>query len=200
MKRRSLALIRILAMIMLLSLAVPVTASAATLRKTDNIWYYYNDDGEQDDTYTGLVKYKKSWFYVKDGVVDFTATTLVKYGKKWYYVSEGKVDFKYTGTFDYKGVEYTIENGIKTGKVSQQTKTTTVTRTKSAGGSGVMNSDAPDAKDFVINISTRKYHHPDCKSVGDILPKNRDDVHATVSDIEAEGYVRCKNCNSKYSY
>ena len=114
----------------------------------------------------------------------------------------------------YKGADYIIEDGVKIGKTTSgnknvdtdsinetRTVTKTVTRTVSPGGSGVMNSDSADAKDFVINISTHKYHHPNCKSVGDILSKNRDDVHATVEDIESVGYKRCKNCSSgKYGY
>lgn len=51
------------------------------------------------------------------------------------------------------------------------------------------------AQDYVLNHNTKKFHYPGCRSVGQIKPKNREDVHSTREDIISRGYVPCKNCN-----
>lgn len=55
---------------------------------------------------------------------------------------------------------------------------------------------APAAEaSYVCNTNTHKFHHPDCKSVADMKPKNRKDVVASRDALIAEGYQPCKRCN-----
>ena len=48
---------------------------------------------------------------------------------------------------------------------------------------------------YVLNTNTHKFHYPDCASVDDIKPKNRQDVAWDRADVIAAGYVPCKRCN-----
>ena len=49
-----------------------------------------------------------------------------------------------------------------------------------------------EARDYVLNTSSMKFHYPSCKR----LPtKNRSDVTATREQLIAEGYTPCQICN-----
>ena len=48
---------------------------------------------------------------------------------------------------------------------------------------------------YVLNTNTGKFHYPDCASVDEIKPKNRQDVSWDRADVIAAGYVPCKRCN-----
>ena len=50
-------------------------------------------------------------------------------------------------------------------------------------------------REYVLNISTKKYHLPTCSSVKDIKDSNRSDFKGTKSEIESMGYAPCKRCN-----
>lgn len=54
---------------------------------------------------------------------------------------------------------------------------------------------AEQARDFVLNKNTRKFHEIDCHSAAMIKEKNRWDVHDTWDNIINMGYVPCKNCH-----
>ena len=56
-------------------------------------------------------------------------------------------------------------------------------------------SEETQARDYVLNTNTGKFHYPDCRSVGDMAEKNRQDVHDTREHILDMGYVPCKICN-----
>lgn len=47
---------------------------------------------------------------------------------------------------------------------------------------------------YVLNKNTKKFHHPDCSSVQDMSPKNREDSTASRDDIIAMGYSPCGRC------
>ena len=53
------------------------------------------------------------------------------------------------------------------------------------------------AFDYVLNTNTKKIHRPTCASVGDILPKNRQDVTGTLEEFVAQGYDPCKRCKPR---
>ena len=55
--------------------------------------------------------------------------------------------------------------------------------------------DDPNARDYVLNKNTMKFHKPSCSSVGDIKPENRWDFHGTREEVLDMGYVPCKRCN-----
>lgn len=47
---------------------------------------------------------------------------------------------------------------------------------------------------YVLNKNTKKFHHPDCSSVQDMSPKNREDSTASRDDIIDMGYSPCGRC------
>lgn len=48
---------------------------------------------------------------------------------------------------------------------------------------------------YVLNTNSKKFHRPDCSSVGQMSAKNREDVEDTREDLIANGYDPCKRCN-----
>ena len=52
----------------------------------------------------------------------------------------------------------------------------------------------PAVQTYVCNTNTMKFHRPDCRSVGEILPKNRFDTTESREAIIAKGFVPCKIC------
>lgn len=61
-------------------------------------WWYINEDGIVDFSYTGLAPNTYGWWYVENGAVSFAANGLVydsKYG--WWYVERSAINFGYTG-------------------------------------------------------------------------------------------------------
>ena len=48
--------------------------------------------------------------------------------------------------------------------------------------------------DYVLNTNSHKFHYPDCESVADMNPKNRQDFTGTREEVIAMGYVPCKRC------
>ena len=49
--------------------------------------------------------------------------------------------------------------------------------------------------EYVLNTNSRKFHLPSCSSVGQMSPKNREDVEGTRENLIANGYDPCKRCN-----
>lgn len=47
---------------------------------------------------------------------------------------------------------------------------------------------------FVVNVNTKKIHYPDCSSVKDIKPENRDDFYGTLEEAKSMGYEPCGRC------
>ena len=66
------------------------------------------------------------------------------------------------------------------------TATTQVAPPPSSGG---------DARAYVLNTNSNKFHYPSCSSASDISPENRQDVTLTRLEIIDMGYVACKRCD-----
>ena len=49
--------------------------------------------------------------------------------------------------------------------------------------------------EYVLNTNSKKFHLPSCSSVGQMSPKNREDVEDTRENLIAKGYDPCKRCN-----
>lgn len=49
--------------------------------------------------------------------------------------------------------------------------------------------------EYVLNTNSKKFHIPSCSSVGQMSPKNREDVENTRENLIAKGYDPCKRCN-----
>lgn len=49
--------------------------------------------------------------------------------------------------------------------------------------------------DYILNMNTKKFHYPDCSSVGQMAEKNKWAYTGSRDDVIAMGYVPCKRCN-----
>lgn len=69
-------------------------------------------------------------------------------------------------------------------------------RTAGADASAVADSGSvdPDARDYVVNTRSKKFHSPDCPSVTSIKEINRQDVHMSASRLEEAGYTPHGEC------
>ena len=47
---------------------------------------------------------------------------------------------------------------------------------------------------YIINKNSKKFHLPDCQSVGDIKPQNKKESTQTREELEKAGYSPCKAC------
>ncbi len=87
--------------------------------KKDGDDVVYEEDGETDYTFTGLVNNAGEYWYFVDGVADFTYTGFVEFeGEKWY-VEDGKVPLDKcsvikdkTGAVGESGTWYYVVNGV----------------------------------------------------------------------------------------
>ena len=66
-----------------------------------------------------------------------------------------------------------------------------------SGGSG--NGQAgpytpPEDVTYILNTSSRKFHYPDCPSVQDMQPHNRQEFRGTREEAVAQGYEPCGAC------
>jgi len=52
-----------------------------------------------------------------------------------------------------------------------------------------------DARAYVLNTNTMKFHFPSCSSASDISPENRQDVTLTRQEIIDRGFIPCKRCD-----
>lgn len=52
----------------------------------------------------------------------------------------------------------------------------------------------PIVMTYVLNTNSKKFHCPGCASVGDMLPKNRQDYEGTREEVLAMGYKPCGRC------
>lgn len=55
-------------------------------------------------------------------------------------------------------------------------------------------SSSAEARDYVANTNSKRFHLPECSSVGDISAAHRTDVHTTRDALIAEGYRPCGAC------
>lgn len=57
-------------------------------------------------------------------------------------------------------------------------------------------SDVANANEFtyVLNTSTQKIHHPNCKSVAKIKPENYATTDKSLDELLDAGYTKCGNC------
>ena len=49
-------------------------------------------------------------------------------------------------------------------------------------------------RDYVLNTNSKKFHYPDCSSVGQMKASNRADFHGTREEVIAKGYEPCGRC------
>ena len=61
--------------------------------------------------------------------------------------------------------------------------------------STTVTTDEPAVMEYVLNTNSMKFHYPDCSSVSDMSPKNREDYTGTREDLIAQGYSLCGACS-----
>ncbi|MBQ3462096.1 MAG: hypothetical protein IJH36_03135 [Clostridia bacterium] len=47
---------------------------------------------------------------------------------------------------------------------------------------------------YVLNKSSKKFHRPNCESVGEMLEKNKLEFTGTREEVIKKGYTPCKRC------
>ncbi len=76
------------------------------------------------------------------------------------------------------------------------------TQEASSGGTGDESNfntyDNPEQQNteaaYVLNTSTKKIHHPSCRSVKKIAPQNYSTSNLSVDELISQGYTTCGNC------
>ena len=61
--------------------------------------------------------------------------------------------------------------------------------------STTVTTDEPAVMEYVLDTNSMKFHYPDCSSVSDMSPKNREDYTGTREDLIAQGYSLCGACS-----
>ena len=56
------------------------------------------------------------------------------------------------------------------------------------------NTDTQTQKDYILNIKSKKIHLPECNGVQTMSDKNKKEVHASIDELQQEGYSICSNC------
>ena len=69
-----------------------------------------------------------------------------------------------------------------------------VKRISGGSGSSSEGSSSPEARDYVLNTGSKKFHYPDCEGVADISNYKRKDVKATREELIDMGYTPCGKC------
>ena len=53
--------------------------------------------------------------------------------------------------------------------------------------------EVPEVR-YILNINTKKFHYPQCSSVGDMKEKNKRESSQSREEIIEQGYQPCKRC------
>ena len=48
---------------------------------------------------------------------------------------------------------------------------------------------------YILNISSKKFHRPDCSSVREMKEQNREEYAGSREELISRGYAPCKSCN-----
>ena len=47
---------------------------------------------------------------------------------------------------------------------------------------------------YIINKNSKKFHLPNCSSVGDMKPQNKKESNNSIEELKKQGYTPCKSC------
>lgn len=61
----------------------------------------------------------------------------------------------------------------------------------------VMNISPKEETAYILNTNTKRFHLPDCYSVKEIKPENKEERKTTAKELQKEGYQGCGNCICK---
>ena len=79
--------------------------------RTNGYGWWYVRNGEVDFSYTGLAQSETGWWRIVNGAVDFNCTSVVNSEYGWWYVRNGQIDFGYTGVAQNENGWWRIVNG-----------------------------------------------------------------------------------------
>lgn len=75
-------------------------------------------------------------------------------------------------------------------------KSTLTTNNGNGGGSsGGDNDEIPEAKTYVLNTSSKKFHTPECTHASKISESNKQTYTGSRDDLISDGYTPCGTCN-----
>ena len=81
------------------------------------------------------------------------------------------------------GDNHLVKDGQNTEQTAEETESDTEIQTESKG-----------EKTYVLNVSTKKIHCPDCSSVSKTSEANKREYTGDLTSVEAQGYSRCGIC------
>lgn len=88
-------------------------------------------------------------------------------------------------TIDYTTGDSALVGGTATETPTQEPAVTTQPETPS------ISSDTT----YILNVSSKKFHYPDCSSVDQMSESNKKEYSGSRDDLIAQGYDPCKRCN-----
>ena len=91
----------------------------------------------------------------------------------------------------------TTDPETTTEEETTEAPTTTEPETTEAPTTAAPETEPPtkEARDYVVNTHTGKFHYPSCSSVSKIKSYNRSDRHCTRDELIAAGYEPCGQCH-----
>ena len=87
-------------------------------------------------------------------------------------------------------VEEIYQNAYEEGYAQGQKDALTV-----EDGSAASTRQSAGGIDYVLNTNSKKFHYPDCRSVGQMKASNRKDFSGTRDEVIAMGYDPCGICH-----
>ena len=110
------------------------------------------------------------------------------------YNAQPGVDIDYKTGDNKLSEDRTLLEGYQAGEFAMIANTQGVIPSASEVGANAAEQEGHKMS-YVLNTNTGRFHYPDCRSVGDIKPKNREDVEATREELLDRGFIPCGNCN-----
>ena len=80
--------------------------------------------------------------------------------------------------------------GTEQSAVAEQTQTEAAEQSETT-----VQEETPKGETYILNTSTKKFHRPDCSSVGQMKESNKEEFTGSRDDVIARGYDPCKRCN-----
>lgn len=96
---------------------------------------------------------------------------------------------------NYKSTNIQKTESKKDASVTAKTETKTATEaTKTDVAAAQTNEESATTVSYIANKNTKKFHIPQCSSVGDMKEKNKWYFNGSRDELIAQGYVPCKRC------
>lgn len=92
------------------------------------------------------------------------------------------------------GIEIDYATGDSRRVPASETGNAPKTSAAADSKSAAADSKSAVTQEYVLNTSTKKFHHPSCSSVAKMSAKNKESVTAAREEIIADGYSPCGNC------